>query len=263
MNFKQINQLMSLDNLKEFTDIFLKENCEIRFVGGCIRNILIGNKVSGIDFAINCDPEKTILILKKNRIKFNDFAKRYGSIHTKIKNRKIEITSLREDFDQKGRDTKVKFISDWKKDAQRRDFTMNALYLHPHGELFDFFDGQKDIAEQKVKFIGNIEKRVQEDYLRILRFYRFLGIYKVPNIINGYESIINKFVPNIEKYLKNEVIKNEVLKMFNNSYVINSFKDTNNPKEKNFFIKTIIDFWINKKNDLTVQKYIEKINNYF
>ena len=125
---------ISIEGVQDIIRIFTEENAEICFVGGCIRDALTGLQNYDIDFAIKCVPEDTIRILGKNNIKFDDYGKKYGSIKVKINNKKFEITSLREDVNQKGRDTDVKFTNDWQKDALRRDFTMNAIYLSPSGQ---------------------------------------------------------------------------------------------------------------------------------
>ena len=188
MNENLIDQFMSKEGVQDVIRIFTEENIEICFVGGCIRDVLAGIQSHDIDFAINCVPEETIRVLSNNNIKFDDYGKKYGSILAIINNNKFEITSLREDVNQKGRDTDVKFTNDWHKDALRRDFTMNAMYLFPSGALYDYFDGQSDVANQQIRFIGDIEQRIQEDYLRILRFYRFLGCFKDRKILDDYES---------------------------------------------------------------------------
>ena len=258
-----IKQFMSREGVKEITHIFSSENIEICFVGGCIRDALSGFQSFDIDFAINCKPEDTIKRLQKNNIKFEEYGKKYGSIVAKINNKKFEITSLREDFNQKGRDTDIKFTSDWYTDASRRDFTMNAMYLSPTGELYDYFEGQKDLENQQIRFIGNIEQRIQEDYLRIFRFYRFLGCFKDLNIFSHYEKILCKHIPQIKKYIKNEIMRNEILKMFKNPYAINSLRDFNNLSLKNDLIKQINDWWIADNYFLGIQKCMNEVNKYF
>ena len=218
MNEKLTDQFMSKEGVQDIIRIFTEENIEICFVGGCIRDVLAGIQSYDIDFAINCVPEETIKVLDKNNIKFDDYGKKYGSILAIINNNKFEITSLREDVNQKGRDTDVKFTNDWLKDALRRDFTMNAIYLFPSGALYDYFDGQGDIANQQIRFIGDIEQRIQEDYLRILRFYRFLGCFKDRKVLDDYERILCRHIPDIDNHISNEVMRNEILRMLKNKY---------------------------------------------
>ena len=263
MNEKLIDQFMSKEGVRDVIRIFTEENIEICFVGGCIRDVLAGIQSHDIDFAINCVPEETIKVLDKNNIKFDDYGKKYGSILAIINNNKFEITSLREDVNQKGRDTDVKFTNDWHKDALRRDFTMNAMYLFPSGALHDYFDGQSDVANQQIRFIGDIEQRIQEDYLRILRFYRFLGCFKDRKILDNYERILRRNIPNIDNHISNEVMRSEILKMLKNIYAINSLSDFHDPTLKNDLIKRINDWWIRDDYHLGIQKCMNEVDKYF
>ena len=263
MNEKLIDQFMSKEGVRDVIRIFTEENIEICFVGGCIRDVLAGIQSHDIDFAINCVPEETIRVLSNNNIKFDDYGKKYGSILAIINNNKFEITSLREDVNQKGRDTDVKFTNDWHKDALRRDFTMNAMYLFPSGALHDYFDGQSDVANQQIRFIGDIEQRIQEDYLRILRFYRFLGCFKDRKILDDYERILCRNIPNIDNHISNEVMRSEILKMLKNIYAINSLSDFHDPTLKNDLIKKINDWWIRDDYHLGIQKCMNEVDKYF
>ena len=263
MNEKLIDQFMSKEGVQDVIRIFTEENIEICFVGGCIRDVLAGIQSHDIDFAINCVPEETIRVLSNNNIKFDDYGKKYGSILAIINNNKFEITSLREDVNQKGRDTDVKFTNDWHKDALRRDFTMNAMYLFPSGALHDYFDGQSDVANQQIRFIGDIEQRIQEDYLRILRFYRFLGCFKDRKILDDYERILCRNIPNIDNHISNEVMRSEILKMLKNIYAINSLSDFHDPTLKNDLIKRINDWWIRDDYHLGIQKCMNEVDKYF
>ena len=263
MNEKLIDQFISMEGVKDIIRIFTEENVEICFVGGCIRDVLSGIQCHDIDFAINCVPEETIRVLVKNNIEFDNYGKKYGSILAIINNKKFEITSLREDVNQKGRDTDVKFTNDWHKDALRRDFTMNAMYLFPSGALHDYFDGQGDIANQQIRFIGDIEQRIQEDYLRILRFYRFLGCFKDRKIPEDYERILCRNISVIDNHISNELMRSEILKMLKNKYAINSFSDFHNSTLKNFLIQKINNWWIRVNYHLGIQKCMNEVNKYF
>ena len=150
---------------------------EVRFVGGCIRKIINKEKVNDIDMATNLDPKKVCEILKKNNINFHETGVEYGTITALIEGYKFEITSLRKDVSTDGRHPKVKFSKSWKEDALRRDFTINSIYSDKEGNLFDPFDGKKDIENGLINFIGDTNKRIKEDYLRILRYLRFFACY--------------------------------------------------------------------------------------
>ena len=260
---KILNQFMSNYGAKYITELFSKKHIEIRFVGGCIRDALIGFSKYDIDFAINCEPDTTIKILLKNNIKVNDYSKSYGVVIATINNQKFEITSLREDYNQKGRGTNVKFTDDWTKDALRRDFTFNAMYLSLSGELYDYFNGESDLKNGIIKFIGDADIRIKEDYLRILRFHRFLGFFNNIYIHSNYEEVLNENIPFIKNNINNEVIKNELIKMFNNPHKINSFCNYQNPKQKNYLLKKINQWWLEEKYEIGLKKCFKEIDKLF
>ena len=152
-------------------------NAEVRYVGGCIRKILNEEKLDDIDLATNLNPQEVKDALKKSNINFYETGIDHGTITAVIEGYNFEITSLREDIKTDGRHAKVKFSTDWKKDASRRDFTINSIYADIEGNLFDPFDGKDDLEKGIIKFIGEPEQRIKEDYLRILRYLRFFLSY--------------------------------------------------------------------------------------
>ena len=164
------------------------ENSEIRYVGGCVRKIINKEKVDDIDLAVNLKPRNVCDALNKKNIKYYESGIEHGTITALINNIKFEITSLRKDVDTDGRHAKVEFSDNWKEDASRRDFTINSIYADSEGSLFDPYDGKKDLENGKIIFIGNIETRIREDYLRVLRYIRFFLNYSKnkhdPKIIN-------------------------------------------------------------------------------
>ena len=182
-NFKNISaSIKDLSTHKKVDQIFkaIKLNStsgEIRYVGGCIRKILNNEVVDDIDLATNLEPQEVCEILKNNNIKFYESGIEHGTITAMIDNFKFEITTLREDVETDGRHAKIKFSKDWKKDASRRDFTINSIYSDDAGNLFDPFNGKKDLENGYIKFIGEPDKRIKEDYLRILRYLRFYSNY--------------------------------------------------------------------------------------
>ena len=182
-NFKNISaSIKDLSTHKKVDQIFkaIKQNStsgEIRYVGGCIRKILNNEVVDDIDLATNLEPQEVCEILKNSNIKFYESGIEHGTITAMIDNFKFEITTLREDVETDGRHAKIKFSKDWKKDASRRDFTINSIYSDDAGNLFDPFNGKKDLENGYIKFIGEPDKRIKEDYLRILRYLRFYSNY--------------------------------------------------------------------------------------
>jgi poly(A) polymerase len=145
-----------------------------RYVGGAIRDDLLGLPVSDIDLATRIPPEDVIRRLEKARIKAVPTGIEHGTITAVSDGHPFEITTLRRDVSTDGRRATVAFTNDWKEDAARRDFTINALSADPaSGELFDYFGGLDDLAKRRIRFIGDPLQRIAEDHLRILRFFRF------------------------------------------------------------------------------------------
>ena len=170
---------------------------EIRYVGGCVRKIINKEKVDDIDLAVNLKPTDVCTALKNKEIKYYESGIEHGTITALINNIRFEITSLRRDIDTDGRHAKVEFSDNWKEDASRRDFTINAIYADIDGNLFDPFDGKKDLDKGQISFIGNPEKRIKEDYLRVLRYIRFYLNYSKnkhdPNIIRIIKKNLTGF----------------------------------------------------------------------
>ena len=179
---------------------------EIRYVGGCIRKIINGEKVDDIDLATNLEPKQVCEILKKNDINYFTSGIEHGTI-TAIKDEyKFEITTLRKDISTDGRYAKVEFSKDWKEDSLRRDFTINSIYADKDGNIFDPHNGKKDLENGNLKFIGNVEKRIQEDYLRILRYIRFfLNYSKQPHNLETIRSL-KKNIGAISKLSKDRLL---------------------------------------------------------
>jgi poly(A) polymerase len=148
-----------------------------RVVGGCVRDALLGQQVSDIDIATSHPPEKVVDLLDKANIRNIPVGVSHGAILAITPHMSFHITTLRSDIETYGRRAKVEFVDDWYEDAKRRDFTMNALYADADGTLYDPVDGLDDLSHGIVRFIGDPKKRIQEDYLRILRFFRFLAYY--------------------------------------------------------------------------------------
>ena len=214
----KVDELLNTDHVKFLFSIFEINNADIRLVGGCIRDSLINKELKDIDSATTLEPNEVINLLQNNNIEYDDFAIQYGSIISYPLNQKIQITTLREDINQIGRHTNVIYTTNWEKDAARRDFTFNAMYLGSNNKLFDYYNGTDDLKEKKIRFIGEIEERIKEDYLRIYRYFRFLGLFKLPNITLKDQKIVEKYIHESLSILTNDMIRHEVLKMFNMPY---------------------------------------------
>jgi poly(A) polymerase len=150
----------------------------MRFVGGCVRNTLMGRAVDDIDIATRLEPKDTMKALEAAGIRAVPTGIEHGTVTGIVDHVPFEITSLRRDVETDGRRAVVAFTQDWAEDAQRRDFRLNALYAAPDGEVFDpVGGGLEDAASGRVIFIGDGDQRLREDYLRILRFFRFNAWY--------------------------------------------------------------------------------------
>jgi poly(A) polymerase len=150
---------------------------EARFVGGAVRNALLGVPVSDTDIAVPMPPEESLARLKAKGIKVVETGLEHGTVTAVLGNRAFEITSLRRDVETDGRHAKVVFTDDWAEDAARRDFTINALYASTEGEIFDYATGVEDLIAGRVRFVGEARQRIAEDYLRVLRLFRFHAWY--------------------------------------------------------------------------------------
>ncbi len=148
-----------------------------RLVGGCVRDTLAGRPVADIDLATPLPPEDAAQTLTAAGIRVIPTGLAHGTVTALIDGRPYEITTLRRDLVTDGRHAEVAWTGDWREDAARRDFTMNAMSLAPDGTLHDYFGGAADLAAGRVRFVGDAATRVAEDYLRILRFFRFQARY--------------------------------------------------------------------------------------
>ena len=196
LSFKNIKKETEVEKIFKAISSF-SENSEIRYVGGCVRKIINNEKVDDIDLAVNLNPTDVCEALKRKNIKYYESGIEHGTITALINNNKFEITSLRKDVDTDGRHAKIEFSGDWKEDASRRDFTINTIYADIKGNLFDPYDGRKDLKNGKIDFIGDAETRIKEDYLRVLRYIRFFLNYSKlkhnPKIIKIIKRNLNGF----------------------------------------------------------------------
>jgi len=150
---------------------------EARLVGGTVRNALLGEPFGDADIATTALPVEVIRRVEAAGFKAVPTGIEHGTVTVVADGRPFEVTTLREDVETFGRHAKVAFGRDWRRDAERRDFTMNALFLSRDGTIHDFVGGLADLEARRVRFIGNPAQRIAEDYLRILRFFRFHAAY--------------------------------------------------------------------------------------
>ena len=177
--------MTNLSNERWFTDPALKrlfallnaDGGEVRVAGGAVRNSLMGLPVADIDLATTLAPETVMARAKAAGIKAVPTGIDHGTVTLVIDGTPFEVTTLRRDLETDGRRAKVAFGEDWQEDAERRDLTINALYVGADGEVIDLVGGLPDVEAKTVRFIGDADTRIAEDYLRILRFFRFFAHY--------------------------------------------------------------------------------------
>ena len=229
-NLDYISQnLFNLTNQTPANKIFealnaYADNSEVRYVGGCVRKIIKKQIVDDIDLATNLKPSEVCDALKKKEINYYETGIDHGTITAIIDKNKYEITSLRKDVSTDGRHAKVEFSLDWKEDAARRDFSINSIYSDKDGNLFDPYDGKKDLENGNIKFIGDAENRIKEDYLRILRYVRFFINYSNQSHDPKIIKIIKINIDGVSK-LSSERLLDEFKKLTRSSAFVKIFKD--------------------------------------
>ena len=222
-------KFQDLKNNKGVNKIFgainkYNETSEIRYVGGCVRKILNDEKTDDIDLATNLTPDQVKQCLNKNQIKFFETGIEHGTITAVIDDQNFEITTLRKDVKTDGRHAVVEYTTNWKEDSLRRDFSINSIYSDLDGNLYDPNFGHKDLNVGIIKFIGDPETRIKEDYLRIIRYLRFYTEYsKIDHEINIIK-IIKKNIEGLGKISKERQF-NELKKILKLDNFLKLFKN--------------------------------------
>ena len=198
---------------------FPSDKITARFVGGCVRKYLHNDEIDDIDIATTLSSDEIKERFNNTIFKVIDTGIKHGTVTLVSKKHKLEITTLRKDIETYGRHAEVEYIDDWKLDSERRDFTMNAIYLDINGKIFDPQMGTVDLKNNNVKFIGDPHKRIEEDYLRIIRFIRFKIMYdsKVETTTN---NAIKQNLIGIKKISKERILE-ELFKILNLKTFIN------------------------------------------
>ena len=181
------------------------ENTTARFVGGCVRKFLLNEKIDDIDIASTLTSEDIKKKFQNTNFKVVNTGIKHGTVTLITKKFKLEITTLRKDIETDGRHAEVEYIDDWHLDSERRDFTINAIYLDINGNIFDPQMGTVDLKNNNVKFIGDPQKRIEEDYLRIIRFIRFKIMYD-SKVEKSTNDAIKQNLNGIKKISKERIL---------------------------------------------------------
>ena len=195
--------------IKDLMGLISASGKECYIVGGAVRDFLLGDKdFIDIDLTTSLNVKALIKIFKRNKIQFDDRASRYNCLTIRAQKKNIQITSFRKDIRTFGRAADIEIIDNIGEDAKRRDFTINAFYCSLDGEIVDPLGNLKDVNNKELNFIGDPETRITEDYLRILRFFRFVAVLdlKYKNINLKYLPIIKKYVDHINDLSSERVV---------------------------------------------------------
>lgn len=185
---------------------------EVRFVGGCVRDAFRGLPVKDIDLATPDRPEIVIALLKDAGLRAIPTGIDHGTVTALSDSQAYEITTLREDLETDGRHAVVAYTDDWERDAARRDLTINALSCRPDGTLFDYFGGLADLQGGRIRFVGDARERISEDYLRLLRFFRFHAFYGQGALDPEGLAAAEELAPNLDS-LSGERVREELLRL--------------------------------------------------
>lgn len=249
--YLDISNLTTNKNVLRLFNIVETHGGVLRFVGGAVRDAIAGLKGFDLDLATDLSPDELVEICEENGIKTIPIGIKFGTLGVVIDNQVLEVTSLRKDIKTDGRHAEVVFTSDWEEDASRRDLTINAVYADEKGNVFDYYNGVDDLEKGIVRFIGNANQRIKEDYLRILRFFRFYSIFSKAPID---KKALQACRDNKEglRQLSLERIRDELFKLFMTPKVIETLNimreneimsyvlpDSQTMSELDFLINTI------------------------
>ena len=206
---------------KKLQDGVPEDKIAARFVGGCVRKYLSNEKIDDIDVATILTTDQIKEKFKDTNLKVIDTGIEHGTVTIVSENYKVELTTLRKDIKTDGRHAKVEYTDDWQKDSERRDFTINAIYMDINGKFFDPQMGAIDLKNKNIKFIGDPQKRIEEDYLRIIRFLRFKIMYDIVVEPTTFDAI-KQNLDGIKKISKERILI-ELLKILDlkNFLIIN------------------------------------------
>ncbi len=241
---------------KKLKEDFPDDQRVIMFVGGCVRKHLTNVKVDDIDMATSLTSKQIKDKLINTKYSVIDTGIEHGTVTIVSGKFKIEITTLRKDIKTDGRHAEIEYTNDWQADSERRDFTINAIYLDDKGKIFDPQQGLTDLKNKNIKFIGDPQKRIEEDYLRIIRFIRFSIEYESYYEKNTLE-VLKLNLDGIKKISKERIL-NELLKILSLKNFLKINKDEN---LKEIFLLIFPELkYLNRLNNLQLIPNKEKID---
>jgi poly(A) polymerase len=202
---------MTTAGIKAVLAAITADGDEARFVGGCVRDAILKRPIKDIDIATPVEPERVLELLNAAGIRAIPTGIKHGTVTALVDAERFEITTLRRDVETDGRRAVVAFTDDWKADAERRDFTINAMSLTPDGMIYDYFNGMQDLAQRFIRFVGPPKERVAEDYLRVLRFFRFMAAYRMRDPSGAALAACRQAAPKLVS-LSGERIRDELFK---------------------------------------------------
>ncbi|MCG8508009.1 MAG: CCA tRNA nucleotidyltransferase [Rhodospirillales bacterium] len=203
---------ISADSTKKVIDALTAEGADVRFVGGCVRDAVVKRPVKDVDIGTPDPPEKITELLERRGIRVIPTGIDHGTVTAVVDDAHFEITTLRLDLATDGRRARVAYTDSWIADAARRDFTINALSCTPEGDIFDPFGGLADLGQGLVRFVGVPRERIEEDYLRLLRFFRFYAEFGRPPPDGESLAACRQYAPELSR-LSAERIRSELFRI--------------------------------------------------
>lgn len=203
---------MNAPETRAVMDAFRAAGAEARFIGGCVRDAVLGRAAKDIDIATPQEPERVLEILEQANIRAIPTGIKHGTITAVVGAHHFEITTLRIDVESYGRHARVEFTDDWTQDAARRDFTINAMSCDDQGNVYDPYDGLEDLGKGWVRFVGEAEQRINEDVLRLMRFFRFYAQYGKPPVSAKALLACRKLAPRLPN-LSGERVRGELFRI--------------------------------------------------
>lgn len=222
-NYLDVSRLIKNKKILRLFRLVEKNGGVLRFVGGAVRDALLGLSGFDLDLATDLSPDELVEACNEEGIKTVPIGIKFGTVGVIIDDEILEVTSLRKDVKTDGRHAEVEFTDNWEEDASRRDLTINAVYADEKGNVFDYYNGIEDLEKGVVRFIGSPSQRIKEDYLRILRFFRFYSRFGRGPI---NQKALQACIDNREglKNLSMERIRDEFIKILLTPHVVETLQ---------------------------------------